>query len=86
MGMRNAFDSLDHTVLLNKLYSYGFGGPIFELIEGFLSSRWQFVEVKKLKHIINQVQQAFLKNLFSDRTFCLLTSTNKQVILKITIR
>ena len=35
-----AFDSLDHSQLLNK---YGFRGPIFILVKDYLTNRWQFV-------------------------------------------
>ena len=49
LDLKKAFDSLDHTVLMNKLYSYGFRGPTHELIEDYLSNRWQFVEVNRKK-------------------------------------
>ena len=32
---------------MNKLHSYGFRGPIYELIKNYLSNRWQFVEVNE---------------------------------------
>ena len=38
-----AFDSLDHSQLLNKLYNYGFRGPIFHLMSDYLTNRWQYV-------------------------------------------
>ena len=47
--MKKAFDSLDHTVLLNKLYSYGFRGPIYKLRKDYLNNRWQFLEVNQTK-------------------------------------
>ena len=42
-SQKKAFDSSDHTQLLNKLYNYGFRGPIFHLMGDYLANRWQYV-------------------------------------------
>ena len=40
---RKAFDFLNHSQLLSKLYNYGFRGPIFHLMSDYLTNRWQYV-------------------------------------------
>ena len=43
IDLRKAFDSLDHSQLLKKLYNYGFRGPILHLMSDYLTNRWQYV-------------------------------------------
>ena len=43
IDLRKAFDSLDHSKLLNKLYNYGYRGPIIHLMTDYLTNRWQYV-------------------------------------------
>ena len=43
IDLRKAFDSLDHSQLLTKLYNYGFRGPIFHLMSDYLTNRWRYV-------------------------------------------
>ena len=40
---RKAFDSLDHSQLLHKLYNYAIRGPIFHLMSDYLTNTWQYV-------------------------------------------
>ena len=49
LKLKKAFDSLEHTVLNNKLYSYRFRGTYYELNRYYLSNRCQFVEVNQKK-------------------------------------
>ena len=41
--IRKAFDTLDHTILLNKLFIYGIRGTAFNLIKSYLYEREQYV-------------------------------------------
>ena len=36
---RKAFDSVDHKILLKKLYHYGFRGKIFSFLNSYLAAR-----------------------------------------------
>ena len=39
LDLKKAFDSVNHPILLKKLYHYGFRGPIFNLLQSCLSNR-----------------------------------------------
>ena len=39
LDLRKAFDSVNHQLLLKKLYHYGFRGPLFTLLQSYLSNR-----------------------------------------------
>ena len=43
LDLSKAFDTVDHNVLLYKLYHYGFRGQVYNLLESYLSERFQFV-------------------------------------------
>lgn len=45
LDVSKAFDSVSHKVLLSKLYSLGFRGPFYTLLENFLSNRKQLVSI-----------------------------------------
>ena len=42
---QKAFDTVDHPLLLHKLASWGFGGPLLTWLESYLSERVQIVKV-----------------------------------------
>ena len=44
-GSKKAFDTVDHSVLLNKLYHYGIRGIINDWFSSYLSGRSQATEV-----------------------------------------
>ena len=51
---QKAFDTVDHTVLLHKLLSWGFCGPLLTWLESYLSDRVQIVKVSNsLSLLIN---------------------------------
>ena len=41
--MKKVFDTIDHRILLRKLYSYGIRGTMFKWIESYLTGRSQYV-------------------------------------------
>ena len=43
IDLKKAFDTIDHRILLRKLYSYGIRGTMFKWIEGYLTGRSQYV-------------------------------------------
>lgn len=45
LDLKKAFDTVDHTVLLNKLYSCGIRGTTHNWFESYLSNRYQLVKV-----------------------------------------
>ena len=44
INLQKAFDTLDHSILLEKLYAYGYRGPIFESLMDYLVKRYQYIE------------------------------------------
>ena len=75
LDLKKAFDSLEHSVLMNKLYSDGFRGPIYELIKDYLSNRWHFKEVNQKKTEYQPSTTGVPQGSFSARFFSLFTST-----------
>ena len=56
-----AFDTIDHSLLLNKLESFGFRGNFKKLIQSYLNSSQQYVffqsktsEIKNIKNVVPQ--------------------------------
>ena len=45
IDLTKAFDTVDHNILLQKLYNYGIRGNIHSLFKSYLSNRQQFVKV-----------------------------------------
>ena len=67
IDLRKAFDFLDHSQLLNKLYNYGSRGPIFHLMKDYLPIIWQYMfdneritELKELPVITGVPQGSIL--------------------------
>ena len=45
MDLSKAFGTLEHDLLIAKLYAYGFGRSALRLIKSYLSDRWQRVKI-----------------------------------------
>lgn len=48
LDVSKAFDSVSHEIRLKKPFDRGFRGPIFSLLENFLSERFQLVSVSNI--------------------------------------
>ena len=49
LDLRKAFDTLDHDILLMKLFHMGFRGPANQYISSFLINRKQYVQIGNMK-------------------------------------
>ena len=47
MDLSKAFDSINHELLLAKLYAYGFDKKALRLIMNYLTERWQRTKINK---------------------------------------
>ena len=45
MDLSKAFDCMNHELLIAKLNAYGFGKDSLNIINSYLSNRWQRVKV-----------------------------------------
>ena len=61
LDLSKAFDTLDHTILSDKLRYYGIRGTAYNLLRSYLANREQFVELNdtasKTLHIVTGVPQ-----------------------------
>ena len=49
VDLSKAFDTLDHSILLQKLNHYGIDGKALQLCESYLTNRTQYVEINGVK-------------------------------------
>ena len=59
LDLSKAFDTLNHNILLDKLYYYGIRGTPLKLIKNYLADRHQFVEFRHVKSNMQKVSTAF---------------------------
>ena len=45
IDLTKAFDTVDHAILLDKMYNYGIRGNVNNLFKSYLSNRQQYVKV-----------------------------------------
>ena len=55
LDLKKAFDTVDHRILLKKLYAYGIRGVALKLLENYLSGRSQYVVYDYLQHSVLHV-------------------------------
>ena len=56
IDISKAFDTIDNTILLNKLKYYGLKGPTLNLFQSYLSSRKQYTEIEDTTCTILPIQ------------------------------
>jgi Reverse transcriptase (RNA-dependent DNA polymerase) len=56
LDLAKAFDTVAHSILFNKLYSYGIRGIALDLIKSYLSNRNQYVEINETLSKPRQIQ------------------------------
>ena len=49
LDLRKAFDTVDHDILLDKLYHIGFRGPSHQYLSSYLSGRKQYLQIGNVK-------------------------------------
>ena len=52
IGLKNAFDTIDHNILLQKLTCYGFSGEVIDLFRNYLSDRTQITVINNIYDLI----------------------------------
>ena len=55
LDLSKAFDTVKHTILLNKLQYYGFRGKFYNLLESYLHGRQQYVQLENSKSDLKTV-------------------------------
>ena len=55
LDLSKAFDTVDHRILLAKLYNYGLRGKVFDLMTSYLEDRSQFVSVNGISSTMKPI-------------------------------
>ena len=55
LDLKKAFDTVDHKILLKKLYAYDVRDVALKLLESYLSDRYQYVVYDNQKHLVLHV-------------------------------
>ena len=53
--LQKAFDTVDHKILLKKLYNYGLRGVVYKWFDDYLTNRQQYVSIGKVASSLNRV-------------------------------
>ena len=56
IDFQKAFDTVDHTILLDKLFHYGIRGPAHSWIRSYLQDRKQFVEFDRVHSKVSDIR------------------------------
>ena len=56
IDLKKAFDSVTHSILLQKLEHYGFRGNVFNLFSSYLSNRQQYVSVNNVNSSTHNIK------------------------------
>ena len=61
LDLRKAYDSVEHEILLEKLYAYGFRGKIWNWLKDYLTNRVQIVKIGNCKSDKLQIKRGVLQ-------------------------
>ena len=56
IDLTKAFDTVDHNILLQKMFNYGIRGNVYNLFQSYLSNRQQFVKVNNVNSNMKTVK------------------------------
>jgi len=59
--LQKAFDTVDHVILMHKLYNYGIRGPMYNWIKSYLEDRRQFTFCSKVSSNLKKLYAVFHK-------------------------
>ena len=88
LDLKKAFDSVNHPILLKKLYHYGYRGPVFNLLQSYLSRLTEesalWLKEKLLSYAVSTTE--YHKVLFWDHCYFYCTSMTYPTFLNLNSR